>query len=89
MKPKVYIETSLISYLVARPSRDLIIAANQQVTHDWWNKRRQQFDLYISQAVVDEASVGDKQAAEDRMNLLQDIPLLELKVEALNLAASL
>jgi hypothetical protein len=60
MKPKVYVETSTISYVVARPSRDLIIAANQQITREWWNNDRSQFDLYISQVVINEANKGDK-----------------------------
>jgi hypothetical protein len=51
MKPKVYIETSVISYLTARPSRDILVAANQQVTQDWWQDRRMNFELYISQLV--------------------------------------
>lgn len=86
MKPKLYIETSTISYLVARSSRDLIIAANQQVTHEWWDARRSEFDLYVSQIVIDEASEGDQEAAQQRLDKLKDIPLLELKIEALHLA---
>ncbi len=86
MKSKVYIETSIISYLVNRPSRDLILAAHQQVTHEWWNNRRPKFDLYASQAVMDEASEGDEEAAQLRLKVLRGIPLLELRVEALDLA---
>lgn len=86
MKPKVYIETSTISYLIARPSRDLVIAANQQVTREWWNMQRAHFDLYISQVVIDEANAGDQEAALQRLEALQGIPLLELKIEALDLA---
>jgi hypothetical protein len=52
VKPKIYIETSFISYLVAHPSRDILIAANQQVTQEWWQNRRPKFDIYISQLVV-------------------------------------
>ena len=48
MKSKVYIETSVISYLAARPSRDILVAANQQVTQEWWQVRREQFDLFVS-----------------------------------------
>jgi len=87
MKPKVYIETSTISYLIARPSRDLVIAANQQVTREWWDTRRSLFDLYISQVVIDEANAGDPEAARQRLEALQGIPLLELKTEALDLAS--
>ena len=58
MRPKIYIETSVVSYLTARSSRDLIIAANQQITQEWWHVRRIEFDLYVSQMVVQEASAG-------------------------------
>ncbi len=86
MKPKVYIETSLVSYFTARTSRDLIVSAQQQVTQQWWNTRRSQFDLYISQVVVDEASIGDKEQVQKRLKELKKIHLLELRAEALNLA---
>lgn len=86
MKPKVYVETSLISYLVSRPSRNLIIAAQQQVTNEWWDFRRNNFDLYVSQLVVRESGKGDELEVKKRLNTLKDIPLLELKVEAKDLA---
>ncbi len=89
MKPKVYIETSIISYLAAHPSRDLIIAANQQLTHDWWDTKRPGFDLYISQLVTQEASAGDQVAAQHRLERLAEIPLLALNDEALQLAERL
>lgn len=62
-KLRVYLETTMISYLTARPSRDLIFAANQQITQDWWEIRRTFFDLFVSEAVVKEASGGDERAA--------------------------
>lgn len=89
MKPRVYIETSVISYLTAWPSRDLIIAANQQITQDWWKSRRQEFELYVSQLVIQEAEQGDEEAARERLGALADIPLLELTEEALTLAQRL
>jgi hypothetical protein len=52
MKPRVYLETSVISYLASWPSRDLIVAANQQLTQEWWQVRRQDFDSFISQLVI-------------------------------------
>ncbi len=63
MKPTVYIETSFVSYLTARPSRDLVLAANQRLTSDWWRNDRQRFDLYTSGLVLTEAAVGDATAA--------------------------
>jgi hypothetical protein len=89
MKLKVYIETSVISYLTARPSRDLITAAHQQLTTDWWEDRRTDFDLYVSQLVVREASAGDENAASRRLEIIESIPLLELNAEALALARAL
>ena len=63
MQPRAYLETTIASYLTARPSRDLITAANQQMTHDWWHDQRGNFDLYVSQFVIEEASAGDPEAA--------------------------
>jgi predicted nucleic acid-binding protein len=89
MKPRVYLETSVISYLAARPSRDLIIAANQQITQEWWQVRRAKFELYISQLVIQEAGAGDETAARERLQVLESMPLLELNEEAVTLAEHL
>lgn len=82
MKPKVYIETSIPSYLSAWRSRDLIVAANQEITKEWWDSR-EQFDLYISALVIQEAGAGDPVAAQKRLEQLDDIPELNIteKVE--------
>lgn len=85
-KSKVYVETSIVSYLAARLSRDLITAAHQQITSEWWDSRRPDFDLFVSQLVVREASAGDEQMAKKRLELIEQIPLLELNPEALDLA---
>jgi len=82
MKPKVYIETTIPSYLAARPSRDLVIAGNQELTHEWWTEQRPSFDLYISQFVLDEAGVGDADAAQRRLSILSDINELIITDEA-------
>ncbi|MBN2494845.1 MAG: type II toxin-antitoxin system VapC family toxin [Deltaproteobacteria bacterium] len=89
MKPTVYIETSVISYLAARPSRDLITAANQQLTHVWWRVRRPSFEVFASHLVVDEASAGDPEASRHRQEILADLPLLEATEEAQALALDL
>jgi len=86
MKPKVYLETTIISYLAARPSRDIIIAAHQELTNEWWENRRKRFDLFVSQLVIQEAKSGDKEAARKRLGLLEPIPLLELNDKAISLA---
>jgi len=77
MKARVYLETSVISYLASRPSRDLITAAHQQITHDWWATQSARFELCISQLVVLEASSGDPDAKKRRVALLEDIAILE------------
>ena len=77
MKPAVYLETTIPSYLTAWRSPELIMAARQQITREWWDGRRDDFDLFVSQLVIDEASSGDPDAAARRMEILDGIPLLE------------
>lgn len=89
MKPKVYIETTIIGYLTARPSGDLIIAAHQKVTQDWWLHSKPHFDLFISQLVKDEAGGGDEGAAKKRLQALTGLPLLSVNQEALELAKAI
>jgi hypothetical protein len=89
MAERVYIETTVVSYLTARPSRDLIVAGHQQITHDWWDQRRGDYELCVSQLVLQEASDGDAQAAKDRLVVLATMTLLEIKEEAVDLAEDL
>ena len=89
MKPRVYLETTIPSYLTAWPSRDLVRAAHQQITRDWWDRRRAEFELYISQVVLRECQAGDATAAAERLKILQDLPLLEQTEEATRLAQAL
>src|SRR5437016_1461341 len=88
MKPTVYIETTVISYLAASPSRDLVVAAHQQITHTWWN-RRDRFELLTSQAVLDEASRGDTDVAARRIGFLAKIPVLTVSDEVIEFAEQL
>src|SRR2546421_7333451 len=88
MKPSVYVETTVPSYLTAWPSRDLVRAAHQQITREWW-ARRDTFALYSSRLVVQECQAGDPQAAADRLAALAGIPLLEQTAEAGELAEAL
>lgn len=83
MKSKIYLETSVISYLTARPNRDIIVAANQQVTNEWWQSRKESFDVFISPLVEKEAGGGDPEAAKKRLKVLKGIPLLTLSPEIL------
>ena len=89
MKSKVYIETSVISYFAARPSRDLIIAANQQATQEWWRTRKKDFEIYVSQLVIQEAGAGDVEAANGRLEALENIPLLDIVDDGIQLAEKL
>jgi hypothetical protein len=86
MKPTVYIETTVISYRMARPSRDLIIAAHQQITHDWWEIALPHFDAFISPIVLEEVSKGDPDAAKLRIDSVASFELLEVLSEVRNLA---
>jgi hypothetical protein len=89
MSPTVYIETSIVSYLAAHPSRDLITAAHQQITHTWWQEYRQEFLIFASQVVLDESAAGDPQMASKRMEILKNVPLLEFTPEVAELAEAL
>ena len=89
MKSTVYIETSFISYLTSRPSRDLVTAANQQLTHDWWNEHRENFNLFISQFVIDECTLGDVIAARVRLDVIADIQQLDVTAAVETLADGL
>jgi len=88
-RQKVYIETSVISYLTSRPSRDLVVAGHQQLTQDWWERRSGDFHLVASELVLQEAGVGDEEAAKARLETLADIELLAVSEEAVALAATL
>ena len=78
----VYLETTFISYLVARPSRDLLVAAHQQASEEWWSSRRGEFKCCVSQVVIDEASVGDPTEVEKRLAIISDMAALEITEEA-------
>ena len=85
-KETVYIETSIVSYLVARPTRDLILNARQQLTVQWWERKAQDFTLYTSGLVLDEAKKGDAGAAAKRLHALAGLPLIPISAEAIELA---
>lgn len=86
MNPMVYIESSVISYLVSRPSRDVVIAGRQAISHDWWENQRQRFELRVSALVEEEISRGDSLAAQRRLALIENIPSLAISDEATELA---
>jgi hypothetical protein len=82
----VYLETTIPSYLASRPSRDLVVAAHQQITQDWWWRARQRFDLYISEAVLEEIRTGDAEAASRRLESVHGLPVLALTPDVRSLA---
>lgn len=86
MKRQIYIETSVISYLTARPSNDSIKTACQQITRLWWDAGRVAVSAFISPYVVEEASAGDPQAARERIEALRTIPVLPTAPEIIELA---
>ena len=86
VKPTVYIETSVISYLTAKPSRDLVVAAHQQVTHDWWDLALPKLEGFISAIVLEEIARGDPQAAQLRLQRVASFPILEIVREVHELA---
>ena len=82
MKPRVYIETSIPSYLTARPSNDIRAMANQNTTIEWWENRKPDFELYISEFVIAESSQGHPEAAARRLAALDGIDALDVPIEA-------
>jgi predicted nucleic acid-binding protein len=89
VKPKLYLETTIPSYLVGRFSRDLLVAAHQQITRDWWELRRTEFDLYVSEMVLYEVRAGEARLARKRLEVLAGLPVLASNPETLILAENL
>jgi hypothetical protein len=89
MKPKLYLETTVPSYYVARPSRDIIRAGQQKLTRDWWGTRLKDFEIFVSDTVFDEISAGEAAMAEKRIELLQPFTLLATNDKVIELADAL
>jgi hypothetical protein len=89
VKARVYVETSVVSYLTARPSRDVVAAGHQQISLDWWEHRRNDFEIVASQLVVKEAGQGNPEMARRRLELLAALPLLEVTEAAQELAIAI
>ena len=81
MNKSVYIESSVISYLTARRSRDLVIAGHQAVTAEWWDEHRLRYDVYVLPLVVEEISAGDASAAEGHLRAIADIPSVAITAD--------
>jgi hypothetical protein len=84
----VYIETTIVSYLVSRPSQDVVIAAHQQLTREWWHRRRRLFACFISDVLLDEASEEDAEQVALRLKALEGMPKLAPTAEGERLAAA-
>jgi hypothetical protein len=84
--PSVYLETTIPSCLAANPSRDLVIAAHQQITHEWWRDARDRFELYVSEAVLNEIRSGDPDAAGRRVKIVAGLPVLTVNDDVRTLA---
>ena len=84
-KPTVYLETTIPSYLTARPSSNLIIAGEQAITREWWESRKAMYRLFISEAVVEEACRGDAKAARKRLEAISDLEELSIDESVLSL----
>jgi predicted nucleic acid-binding protein len=86
MKESLYLETSVISYYNSRPSRDVIILAHQEITRQWWPKAINNFDIFVSEIVIKEASMGDQEAAKRRLDDLKNFRILKLTEEVEKIA---
>ncbi len=85
----VYLETSVIGYSASRPGSDIVFASNRLLTLRWWDDHRERFDLFVSEAVVDECSAGDPVAASERLVFLDEIPVLAINSDTQILAQDL
>jgi predicted nucleic acid-binding protein len=86
VKPRLYLETSVISYLVGRLSRDVVVVGNQELTREWWGNRRNEYDLFISEIVIAEIAIGDADLARQRLALAGNVKLVSVTEEAERLA---
>lgn len=89
MKETVYIETSVVSYFASKPGRDLVIAGRQEITREKWPKILELFEVYISALVLQEAEQGDPEAAQKRLNVITNLPVLAITDEVEKLASIL
>jgi len=86
VKPRIYLESSVISYLAGRLSRDVIVLGNQELTREWWQNHRSEYDMFVSELVLDEIAAGDPDIARQRLSIAETLPLLAVTEEAERLA---
>jgi hypothetical protein len=86
MKPKIYIETTVVSYYTSQISRDIIIASHQQITREWWDNQLDRYKTYISEVVYEEITRGDQEAAQRRIKAVEGFDYLEINSDVLKIA---
>ena len=86
MKPTVYVETSVIGYYTARPSRDIVILAHQEITRQWWPHASDQFELAVSDVVQEEITHDDGQSVDERLRIIEGLRRLPLSAKAKEVA---
>ena len=89
MKPKVYVETSVLGHLTSWPSGDLVVAGRQKITRDWWRYAMNTYELVVSELVYREATAGAPQAIKDRLEAVKGLPMLAVSEEAEDFARAL
>ena len=89
MIQSVFIETTIPSYYVAKRSRDIVQAARQELTIEWWDKHRSRYEVLSSQIVLDEAARGDSAMAKKRLHMLAKVPLLVITDAVVRIAEEL
>jgi|ERR1051325_1014020 predicted nucleic acid-binding protein len=89
MKPTIYLETSVVSFLAARPSKDAVLAGQQASTHRWWKEKRRNYELYISKLVWQEAEQGDDEAVDRRLHFIRPLRWLQITAAVSRLAQAL
>nr|VFK31192.1 MAG: hypothetical protein BECKMB1821G_GA0114241_10795 [Candidatus Kentron sp. MB]VFK34663.1 MAG: hypothetical protein BECKMB1821I_GA0114274_10795 [Candidatus Kentron sp. MB]VFK76821.1 MAG: hypothetical protein BECKMB1821H_GA0114242_10775 [Candidatus Kentron sp. MB] len=89
IKKSVYLESSVVSYLTSRPSRDVVIAGHQTVTVGWWQRGRSAYEVFVSPLVIEEISNGDPWAAEARLEAIAGIPSVSVPMDAQSIAEAL
>lgn len=89
MKPTIYLETTVVSYYCSRPSRDIVISARQQLTQIWWDSKINEFEVFVSDLVIEEAGKGDLNAASKRIEAISDFMVLKIDEDAAMIAKNL
>ena len=89
MKRKLYLETTVVSYLTARPSRDLLVAGHQEATRELWSILQEDYDTYVSALVYEEAARGDAEQASKRLAAIKPFRMLDIDMDARRLASKI